>query len=95
MAEPTFPTPVGKMKDIRLINGMNRILAFFDREAKANYCSGDFFRGWDWPTMRMIHSYLCNKYVEMKEEAIRRLEANNGILDGKQWEKTPKGWKQK
>ncbi len=93
--EPKFSKPVDKMKDQQLINGMQRIIDFFHRNAREGYCKGDLFGGWDWPTMNAVFPDLCAKWRELRDECHKRLEATGGVLAGREYEKKGETWKVK
>jgi len=77
--------PIAKLTDKQLVARMYRILKYFK-----DYSSSDPF-GWDWPTMNQIFPELCAEYRELRTDGIRRLDQNNGILDGLQYTKNAKG----
>lgn len=90
--EPAFSKPVAEMTDAELLENVNGVISFFHERAKLDRCAGDLFTGWDWVTMRAVHTELCQKYDEGLAECKRRLETNDGVLntvkyifDGKQW----------
>jgi hypothetical protein len=91
MKEPKFPKPVGEMKDAQLIKGINRVLAYLAFTAKQNHCPGDITSGWDWPTANAVYPEMVGSYRAMRTEALRRLEANKGILNKVQYAKNERG----
>lgn len=92
--EPVYhPQPLNQWTDAQLVRFANDVPNFFHERAEADRAQGDLFGGWDWPTMRMVYTELCDRYDAVLAEAKWRLETKDGMLNGQKYVKTDKGWK--